>query len=75
MAAGPFVDVPGVDPSAFAEVGRWYVTHLRTLLTGVVVAADRLQQEWADADAPTRRRLWAELGKATQRAEDEVNPL
>jgi hypothetical protein len=48
---------------------------LRGLLTEVVVAADRLMGQWAEADIKVRNSLWKALGLAVQRAEDEVYPL
>lgn len=49
--------------------------HLATLLRDVVVAADRMRDNWAEADEGVRRQLWADLHAASERAYDEVYPL
>lgn len=48
---------------------------LRALLTDLVVAADRLRDDWAESDAAVRRRLWKALHAASDQASDEVYPL
>lgn len=49
--------------------------HLATLLRDVVVAADRMRDNWAEADEAVRQKLWRDLHAASARAQDEVYPL
>lgn len=50
---------------------------LRRLLRNIVVAADRMRDDWAEAeDDPLRRQeLWCALHNAADDASDEVYPL
>lgn len=48
---------------------------LATLLRDVVVAADRMRDDWAEADEGVRKQLWTDLHAASERAQDEVYPL
>lgn len=52
-----------------------HIVHLKTLLTDVVVAADRFIDNWAEADEAVRKSLWQKLGQAASAAAEEVYPL
>jgi hypothetical protein len=49
--------------------------HLRRLLTDVVVAADRMRNDWAEGDDAVKGSLWRKLHSAAMAAETEVYPL
>lgn len=50
-------------------IARW------ELLRDVVVAADRMRDDWAESDQPRKNELWAALHNAAHRAEGAVYPL
>lgn len=60
-----------------SDVKDWpaYATHLKNLLTGVVVAAGRMRDDWAEGDDARKKELWQALHTAADAAEDEVYPL
>jgi hypothetical protein len=69
---------PPHPPLVIAETVRdWpaYAVHLRGLLSDVVVAADRLLDDYNEADKDWRRKLRQDLYEATTAAADEVYPL
>lgn len=51
------------------------IRRLRRLLTDVVVAADRMRDDWAEADDAVKKSLWTKLHTAAEAAYDEVYPL
>lgn len=48
---------------------------LRELLRNVVVAADRMRDQWAEGDEGVRQQLWRNLHEAAGAAEEVVYPL
>lgn len=48
---------------------------LRRLLTNLVVAADRMRDDWAEGDDAVKKSLWTKLHTAAEAAYDEVYPL
>lgn len=50
-------------------------TRLRALLRDVVVAADRMRDNWAEGDDAVRVDLWRNLHAAAEAAGEEVYPL
>lgn len=54
---------------------RQEIVKLKALLTGVVVAADRMRDDWAEGDKVRKNELWRALHNAAEAAYDEVYPL
>ena len=58
-----------------SEDDREEIIRLRGLLRNVVVAADRMRDNWSESDRPGKQLLWVDLHSAASSAEDDVYPL
>lgn len=65
----------GVRPVDCVNCADAEIERLRTLLTGVVVAAGRMRDDWAESDEAVRKSLWTALHTAADAAEQDVYPL
>ncbi len=57
----------------FRRIGR--TRRLHSLLRDVVIAADRMRDDWGEGDDAVKKRLWSNLHTAAEAAHDEVYPL
>ncbi len=68
-------DTTPLDPDPDLLLENPLTVELRGLLRDVVVAADRMRDDWAESDKAVRRRLWANLHTAVEAAYEAVYPL
>ena len=60
---------------SMVAIGDSTTERIRGLLRDVVVAADRMRDNWSESDQPSKQLLWVDLHSAASSAEDDVYPL